>query len=82
MRVTQMSAFNNGKNTAPPVSFAAVPVHREPQKKERGLQKLLASFETDDYILAGIIIVLIMEGCEDYILLAALGYLFIMGLRD
>ncbi len=41
--------------------------------------KILSGFEKDDYILLGIIAVLIWEGCDDYILLAALGYLFFMG---
>ena len=46
----------------------------------RYIKKLLDNFQTDDYILAGLLLVLIFEGCDDYILLAALGYLFIMGL--
>lgn len=37
-------------------------------------------FKKDDWILIGIIFTLILEGCTDYILLCALGYLFIVGL--
>ena len=55
-----------------------------PRQKKKGfeLPEFLSRFENDDYILAGIIFVLIFEGCEDYILLAALGYLFLMGFRE
>lgn len=38
------------------------------------------SFKKDDWILIIIILALILEGSEDYILLCALGYLFVMGL--
>lgn len=81
MRVTQMSAFNRTEKPFSP-SRTENPVYENAPKKDKGFLNFLESFGTDDYILAGIIIVLIMEGCEDYILLAALGYLFIMGFRD
>ena len=48
--------------------------------KSYDIQKLFSSFGKDDYILAGLLLVLFFEGCDDYILLAALGYLFIMGI--
>ncbi len=38
------------------------------------------NFKKDDWILLGIIGTLILEGSRDYVLLCALGYLFIMGL--
>ena len=80
MRVTQMNAFPERKNTE---SYAVYPVVRKSSKPvnstAKKLSKVFSNFETDDYILAAIIIVLILEGCDDYILLAALGYLFIMG---
>lgn len=40
----------------------------------------IANFKKDDWILLGIIATLIFEGSTDYVLLCALGYLFIMGL--
>lgn len=40
----------------------------------------IKNFKTDDWILLGIIGTLILEGSRDYVLLCALGYLFIMGL--
>ena len=82
MRVTQMStkpAPHTTKATGTPEQHR-VPVNNAPYGNGR-LSRLLSEFETDDYLLAGIIIVLIAEGCEDYILLAALGYLFVMGLK-
>lgn len=39
-----------------------------------------SAFKKDDWILLGIIVALILEGSDDYILLCALGYLFLMGL--
>ena len=44
-----------------------------------GILNKLSKLKTDDYILIGMIAVLFFEGCDDYILLAALGYLLIMG---
>ena len=78
MRVTQLPS-GSGR----PAPKAAVPFYNEEKKSgmEFDLKKILSSFEKDDYILAGLILVLVMEGCEDYILLAALGYLFIMGIK-
>ena len=38
------------------------------------------SFKTDDWIILGIIATLILEGSDDYVLLCALGYLFIAGI--
>ena len=82
MRVTQMNAFPERENIKPYAPYPAVhrissPVNGTAKK----LSRIFSKFETDDYILAAIIIVLILEGCDDYILLAALGYLFIMGLE-
>lgn len=50
------------------------------QKEEGGILKKLEELKKDDYILIGIIAVLFLEGSEDYILMAALGYLFVMGI--
>ena len=47
---------------------------------DSGLIGTLKRFQTDDYILLGMIAVLFFEGCEDYTLMAALGYLFFMGI--
>lgn len=84
MRVTQMNAFPEKQRTPDRIRQRSVqsrqginPVNDTARK----LRRIFSDFETDDYILAGIIIVLILEGCDDYILLAALGYLFIMGLE-
>ena len=78
MRVTQMSAYvRTGRPEAVPLP--APPVLQT--SKSRGIGNILSELKKDDYILLGIIAVLIFEGCDDYILLAALGYLFIMGIN-
>ena len=77
MKVTQLPTTPNAYR--PPQS--AVPI-KIPKASGVDIGKILSRFETDDYILAGIILVLIFEGCDDYILLAALGYLFLMGLKE
>lgn len=57
----------------------SVPRNKAPIELPEILNKL-GELKTDDYIILGIIAVLFFEGCEDYILLAALGYLFVMGI--
>ena len=82
MRVTQMSAFSSAPPLNKPViqqTYQAAPVKPAPIKGNIG--KILSELKKDDYILLGIIAVLIWEGCDDYILLAALGYLFFMGVK-
>ena len=77
MKVTQLPTTRKG------VGEFKTPVVVPPRKKNGfELSKILSDFESDDYILVGIIFILIFEGCEDYILLAALGYLFFMGLKE
>ena len=78
MRVTQMPAGGSVHRSV------SVPVMPKAHESHTGIdiKKILSRFEKDDYILAGLILVLIFEGCDDYILLAALGYLFLMGLKE
>ena len=81
MRVTQMPATGapNKRRIDPPERINPLPPY---QIGGIDIKKILSQFEKDDYILAGLILVLVLEGCDDYILLAALGYLFIMGIKD
>ncbi len=81
MRVTQMPATggHNIKRVGTPAVGKSV---LEPKGSSIDIKKILSQFEKDDYILAGLILVLVLEGCDDYILLAALGYLFLMGFKD
>lgn len=81
MRVTQMPA-TDGRHNRRRSPSAAVISSSLPVSSGIDIKKILSRFEKDDYILAGLIIVLVLEGCDDYILLAALGYLFIMGLKE
>ena len=93
MRVIQMSAASpkNSGNMPKQVNIPGQVIseiqyrtnEREKQNSDLflKLKKIFSEFGTDDYILAGIIIVLFFEGCEDYILLCVLGYLFIMGIK-
>ena len=78
MKVTQMSAFSLPQNKAETVAAMPSAAGREYQ---RGIKDIFSELKKDDYILLGIIAVLVFEGCDDYILLAALGYLFIMGIN-
>lgn len=80
MKVTQLPATSKNSYQRERVRAIVPPL----QHSDGGLdlRKILARFEKDDYILAGLILVLVLEGCDDYILLAALGYLFIMGFKE
>lgn len=78
MRVTQMNAFSAPPRASAPPSFLP-PVPPKPALTDV-VRRLLSQLKTDDCILAGIIAVLIFEGCDDYILLLVLGYLFFMGI--
>lgn len=40
---------------------------------------ILAGFERDDLILAAILLVLVLDGCNDKLLLAAIGFLLLEG---
>ena len=78
MKVTQMSAFG-GNNI---IRKELAPIGKQTSNKHgMDIKQIFANFEKDDYILLGIIAVLVFEGCDDYILLAALGYLFVMGIK-
>ena len=79
-----MSAFSESKYKYPPKKTQSEfnrTISPAVNTTLSSFKKILSKFETDDYILAGILIVLILEGCDDYVLLAALGYLFIMGFK-
>ncbi len=79
MRVTQMPATGR---TNINVRTAPLPKISPPPKGGLNVGEILSRLEKDDYILLGLIAVLVFEGCDDYILLAALGYLFLMGFKD
>ena len=51
-------------------------------KKSNPLNSILSDFEVDDLILIGLLIFLLYDGVDDYILLIILGIIFVMGLRD
>ncbi len=78
MKVTQLPTRSAGKTDV--VQLVSTAPFRKADAFD--IKNILAKFEKDDYILAGIILVLIFEGCDDYILLAALGYLFFMGFKE
>ena len=83
MRVVQMNAFSSPPEKGNEVAKReknVVPENKSERVSSYNIRKILNGFKADDYILLGIIIVLMFEGCDDYILLAALGYLFIMGI--
>lgn len=75
MRVVQMDPSSSLETK----SFARTPLRApSPVLKKSVLNP--KSFKKDDWILIAIILALILEGSDDYILLCALGYLFVMGL--
>lgn len=87
MTVRQMNPFTQPRT---PPREEAPPAPRSVEMKETNgaappLERLfgnfnIKNFHKDDWILLAIIGALILEGSSDYILLCALGYLFIMGL--
>lgn len=77
MKVTPMSPFAK-KPTAPP--NMPIPPKKSQNSPVRPFGLNFSSFQNDDWLLLGIISLLIFEGSEDYTLLCALGYLFIVGL--
>ena len=83
MRVTQMNSFSPGKSAVitPEEKVITAPHFQGGKSLSDNIKEKLSHFEKDDYILIGLIAVLIFEGCEDYILLSALGYLFFMGIK-
>ncbi len=75
MRVVQMSPFSSPVKKSPSASFS--PPTPPPLPKPI---LDIRNFKKDDWILLGIIATLILEGSTDYVLLCALGYLFLIGL--
>lgn len=76
MRVVQMNPSSVKRGHA-----TEQKVHHSTQKEPAiSLPLNFHNFKKDDWILLGIITALILEGSDDYILLCALGYLFIMGI--
>ncbi len=52
------------------------------RNQQRGLRGILDKMELDDVILLAIIIILLMNECDDMLLLLAIGYIFISEFRD
>lgn len=77
MRVIQMNPSSEVSRER--VSYPPPPKMSPPLSHRPAPIFDIKSFKKDDWILLSIIAVLILEGSEDYILLCALGYLFIMG---
>ena len=83
MRIRTMDPFSRPPASLPEIPGPRpLPVEHHPSAPQAnsGLLGILKGFQTDDYILLGMIAVLFFEGCEDYTLMAALGYLFFMGI--
>lgn len=78
MRVVQMNPFSSRPGSFTQPRTSAPPALSLPVAPSSPFD--IKSFKKDDWILLGIIAVLIMEGSDDYILLCALGYLFLVGL--
>ena len=78
MRVVQMNPFSSPRQNSAKILYTPSGPSDFSQKNEFGFD--FKNFKKDDWILLGLIAVLIMEGSTDYILLCALGYLFLVGL--
>lgn len=77
MKVTAMRPYST-KDISPSASSPSDVFSQKTFPKAFGLN--FSNFKKDDWLLLGIIAVLVMEGSDDYVLLCALGYLFAMGL--
>ena len=69
----------NDMPTAVCKSENAVPVHKgeEPKKEDN---RFFGKFETDDIILAVVMVMLLANDCNDKLLLLALAFVFFSGL--
>lgn len=74
MRVVQMHPFSS-----PPSPHPTTPPPLPLQAKTTPEFFNFKNFKTDDWLILGLIAVLILDGSEDYVLLCALGYLFLIG---
>ena len=58
------------------------PVHKEEKHTDNALfqnGKLFGRFETDDIILLVVVFILLMDECDDKLLLGALAFIFLTG---
>ncbi len=78
MKVTRMSPFSNQATVTTPAPIQ--PRQNTSASSQNVFNLNFSNFKKDDWLLLGIIAVLIMEGSTDYVLLCALGYLFMVGL--
>ena len=78
MKVTRMSPFSNQSTVTTPAPIQ--PIQNTSASSKNVFNLNFSNFKKDDWLLLGIIAVLIMEGSTDYVLLCALGYLFMVGL--
>ncbi|MBE7022613.1 MAG: hypothetical protein E7414_05315 [Ruminococcaceae bacterium] len=75
------------RQKVPEVVIPKVPERREEAPKEE-ISERHSEFEQglslnmDDIIILGLILVLLANGCEDYLLLAVLGYLLLSGKKS
>lgn len=75
------------RQKAPEVVIPKVPEKKAEPPKEEILKKheepeQKLSLDMDDIIILGLILVLLANGCEDYLLLAVLGYLLLSGKKS
>lgn len=78
MRVVQMHPFSSPPSFTPSAHPATPPPLPSPSKTNPEFFNF-KNFKTDDWLILGLIAVLILDGSEDYVLLCALGYLFLIG---
>lgn len=76
-RETPRAEEHTEKNECTPQTQSAHAVHKENNRGAQG--GLLSNIETDDIILIAVILALLLDGCEDRLLLGAIAFVLLSG---
>ena len=69
---------NTGEIKKKPHEMQEKPKHRELKKEDKG--SFLDNIQADDIILIMVVIALLLDDCDDKLLIAALGFIFLSDL--
>ena len=72
--------FEESKRPASVPEVREIPPETVPEKRQTSLIK--RELNQDDLLILGLIFLLLINSCEDYLLLFALGFLFFSGHRE
>lgn len=76
-RETPRTEEHTEKKECTPQTPSGCAVHKETNRGAHG--GLLANIETDDIILIAVILALLLDGCEDRLLLGAIAFVLLSG---